>query len=312
MKAIVLGRTGGVENLQYTSLDEPTLHENEVLVEVKAISINPVDYKVRMVEDLLHSICGEGYPLVLGWDIAGQVVSVGPKVNNLKIGDKVFGMVNFPGRGNAYAEYVAAPEDHLAIMPEKLSFEEAAATTLAALTALQVIKGRVKKDDKILIHAGSGGVGHFAIQIAKQLGAYVITTCSSKNRDFVMSLGANEHIDYRSQRYYETVSDIDFVLDSLGGDNILKSLKVVKEGGTIITIPAPPSEEIVEAGAKVGVSISFLLVKSDPDDMNMLRAYLENGYIHPHVSRTFSFDKMAEAHELIESGRTVGKIVVTL
>lgn len=312
MKAIILDKTGGIENLHYTSLDEPTLHENEVLVEVKAIGINPVDYKVRMIAGVLHSICGEGYPLVLGWDIAGQVVSLGSEVKNLKIGDRVFGMVNFPGRGNAYAQYVASPEDHLALIPDNLSFEKAAATTLAALTALQVIKGRVKKGDKILIHAGSGGVGHFAIQMAKQLGAYVITTCSGKNRDFVMSLGADEHIDYRTQRYYETLSGIDFVLDSLGGDNILKSLKVVKEGGVIVTIPAPPSNEVIEEGKKAGVDISFLLVKSDGDDMNMLKAYLENGYIVPHVSKTFSFDEMGEAHSQLESGRTVGKVVVTV
>ena len=311
MKAIVLESAGGVENLITREVARPISSDQEVLVEVKAICINPVDYKVRMFEEVLSMICGEGYPAILGWDIAGTVVSVGDQVTQFKPGDRVFGMVNFPGRGNAYAEYVAAPADHLARVPENASDEEAAATTLAALTALQVLQNTVKKGDKVLIHAGSGGVGHFAIQIAKHLGAYVIATSSAKNRDFVLGLGADQHIDYRTQAFEEVLSDLDFVLDGLAGDVLINSVKITRAGGAVISLPAPNfSEEVIALAKERNVNVSFLLVTSSGKDMRTLSEWLERGIIKPHVSQTFSFDEMGAAHRQQESGRTVGKIVV--
>lgn len=314
MKAIVIEQTGGVENFIHKEIEKPTPAENEVLIQVVAISINPVDFKVRMIEDVLHMISGEGYPAIIGWDVAGIVSAVGDEVSQFKKGDRVFGMVNFPGRGNAYAEYVVAPEDQLAAIPAEVSFEAAAASTLAALTALQVLRGKVKSGDKVLIQAGSGGVGHFAIPIAKHLGAHVITTCSAKNRDFVMSLGADEHIDYREQAFEEVLSDLDFVLDGLGGDEMIaKSLKVVKDGGTIISLPAPNfSEEAVAYAKEHNIHLAFQLVESNGEDMNTLKEYLDKGIIKPHVSASFSFSEMDKAHLQLESGRTVGKVVVTV
>ena len=313
MKAIVLEKAGGVENLIMKDIDKPVVKENEVLVEVKAISINPVDFKVRAIEDVITMICGEKRPVILGWDIAGTVVSTGDKVTKFKTGDHVFGMVNFPGRGNAYAELVASPEDDLAKMPSNVSFEEAAATTMAALTALQVLETRVKKDDRVLIHAGSGGVGHFAIQIAKALGAHVITTSSAKNKDFVMSLGADEHIDYRTQAFEEVATNIDFVLDPMGEEVLVKSLQLVKEGGSIICLLANHvTEEVLGQAGKRHINVSPLLVQSNGKDMNTLANMLENGTLKPHVSKTFSFDGMDKAHLQLESGRTVGKVVVTV
>ncbi|MRT92419.1 NADP-dependent oxidoreductase [Ancylomarina sp. 16SWW S1-10-2] len=311
MKAIVLDKAGSSENLMLMDINKPVLKNNEVLVETKAISINPVDYKIRSTEEGLTMMYGATRPVILGWDLAGSVVAVGENVSQFKIGDKVFGMVNFPGAGNAYAEFVAAPENHLAKMPVNTSFEEAAATTLAALTALQVLESRVKKDDRVLIHAGSGGVGHFAIQIAKHLGAYVITTSSAKNRDFVMSLGADEHIDYRTQAFEEVATDIDFILDGMGGDILMKSLKVMREGGSIISLPSSP--EIIEEAQKLAdknISVSALLVQSSAKDMNTLKELLETGVIKAHVSKTFPFAEMAKAHLELESGRTVGKVIV--
>jgi NADPH:quinone reductase-like Zn-dependent oxidoreductase len=313
MKAIILEKAGSVENLILKDVEQPDTKENEVLVEVKAISINPVDFKVRSAEEVVNMIYGEERPVILGWDIAGTVVSVGGKVTHFKTGDDVFGMVNFPGAGKAYAEYVVAPEAHLAKMPENVSFEDAAATTLAALTALQVLQSRIKKNDRVLIHAGSGGVGHFAIQIAKHFGAYVVTTSSSKNRDFVMSLGADEHIDYRNQAFEEVASNIDFVLDGMGGDSLLKSLKVMKEGGAIISLTSPQfSEEVAEQAEKRNVNVSFFMVQSNGEDMNTLKELLVNGTLKPTVSKTFLFTEMAKAHTEIETGRTVGKVVVKL
>ena len=313
MKAIILEKAGGVENLISTEVENSSIQDNEVLVKVKAISVNPVDYKVRGNEDVLTMISGPKRPAILGWDISGTVEAIGDNVSQFEIGDKVFGMVNFLGSGNAYAEFVASPADHLAKIPEGLSFEDAAATTLAALTALQVLERRVRKDDRVLIHAGSGGVGHFAIQIAKSLGAYVITTSSAKNKDFVMGLGADEHIDYRAQAFQEVVSDIDFVFDMFNGDILLNSIRVAKEGGSIISLPTPEfSEDIINLAKERNVDVGFIMVQSSGKDMNTLKNLLEQGAIKPHVSKTFAFSDMQKAHEQLESGRTVGKIVVTI
>ena len=313
MKALILEKAGGIENLQLVETQKPSINENEVLVEVKAISVNPVDYKVRAIEAVLNMINGEARPAIIGWDIAGIVVSIGKNVSNLKIGDRVFGMINFPGSGKAYAEYVAAPENQLAKIPENTNFEDAAAATLAALTALQVLETRVKKSDRILIHAGSGGVGHYAIQIAKSLGAYVITTSSAKNKDFVMSLGADEHIDYQTQKFEEVLADIDFVFDMFNGDILLNSVKIVKNGGAIISLPTPDfSEEILALAKARNVAVAQIMVQSNGKDMNTLASMLENGSLKSFVSKTFEFKDMGQAHLQLESGRTIGKVVVTI
>lgn len=314
MKAYVLNEAGPVENLILTEVEKPEIKADEVLIETKAISINPVDYKVRMVDEVITMIMGtEDRPVILGWDIAGTIVEVGDEVSDFDVGDKVFGMVNFPGNGKAYAEYVASPANHIALMPEKVSFEEATATTLAALTALQVLQPRVKRGDRVLIHAGAGGVGHFAIQIAKGLGAYIIATSSAENRDFIMSLGADEHIDYRQQKFEEVLSNIDFVVDGIGGEVLENSLKVVKAGGKIVSLPTHQFPEDLQLAAdKRKVELEFVLVQSSGEDMNTLKVMLEAGELKPHVSKIFPFEQMVDAHVQIESGRTVGKLIVKL
>ena len=313
MKAYILNEAGGVENLILSEVEQPSPKADEVLVEVKAISINPVDVKVRPVEEALNMIVGADRPVILGWDIAGTVTVVGEDATLFKPGDCVFGMVNFPGHGKCYAEYVAAPEAHLARMPGNISFEGAAATTLAALTALQVLQTRIKRGNRVLIHAGSGGVGHFAIQIAKHLGAHVVTTSSAKNRDFVISIGADEHIDYREQKFEEVASDIDFVLDGMGGEVLKNSLKVVKDGGGIVSLPTFKFPEEVKAYAKQhNIDVSSVMVQSNGADMNTLKQLVETGSLKPHVSKTFPFAELADAHKQIETGRTVGKAVVTM
>lgn len=313
MKTIILEQAGGVENLIYKETNKPTPLSNEVLIEVKAISVNPVDFKVRSNKDVMNAIYGTKRPAILGWDIAGIVTEIGAGVHELKVGDRVFGMINFPGEGEGYANFVCAKERHITKIPENISYEQAAATTLAALTALQVLKNRVSKGNRVLIHAGSGGVGHFAIQIAKALGAYVITTCSIKNKDFVISLGADQHIDYRKEAFEEVLSNVDFVFDMFNGDILYNSVKVVKEGGKIVSIPTPEfSNEITKLALDKKVDVSFLMVTSNGDDMKILASYLSKGIIKPHISKTFSFDDMKEAHRHLESGRTIGKIVLTL
>ncbi len=314
MKAYLLSQPGGVDNLVLSDIDDPTIRPDEVLIKTKAISINPVDTKVRPADDVLTMILGtEERPVILGWDIAGTVTAVGESVNDLAVGDNVFGMVNFPGHGKAYAELVAAPANQLAKMPGNITFNEAAASTLAPLTALQVLESRLNRGDRILIHAGAGGVGHFAIQIAKGMGAHVIATSSAKNRDFILSLGADEHIDYREHDFEAVLSDIDFVLDGMGGDVLERSLQVVKDGGTIVSLPTHefPADLQTRADQRQ-VALEFVLVQSSGEDMNKLSAMLEAGTLKAHVSKTFPFTEIAAAHAQIESGRTVGKIVVTV
>lgn len=207
MKTIILSEFGGINKLLMTELALPDILENEVLIEVKAISINPVDVRTRsgiaMADHLKNNI-----PLILGWDISGIVTDTGTKVLKFKKGDSVFGMVNFLGHGKGYAEYVASPESHIAHKPSNISHEEAAAATLAALTAWQLLVhyAKLKPGNRILIQAASGGVGHYAVQIGKYLGAYVIGISSAKNKNFVLSLGADEHVAYDEQRFEDVVN----------------------------------------------------------------------------------------------------------
>lgn len=223
-------------------------------------------------------------------------------------------MVNFPGHGKAYAEYVAAPADQLALKPGQISHADAAAATLAALTAWQVLvdHAKIKAGDRVLIHAAAGGVGHYAVQIAKHLGAYVIGTSSAAKKDFIMSLGADEHIDYTAGPLEEFTKDIDFVLDAIGGENIDKSLKVIRNGGTIISIPSGLREEVTEKAKAMGINGYFTMVQSDGRNMRKIAGLLDNGALKSHVSQTFDFDHIADAHRALETGRTQGKIVVLI
>ncbi|WP_299695538.1 NADP-dependent oxidoreductase [uncultured Vibrio sp.] len=312
MKSFVIKQSGGIENLQLTQIDKPTIQSGEVLVETRALSINPADTKVKYAQEALNNLFGNADPMILGWDIAGTVVAIGDDVTEFSVGDKVFGMVNFPGHGKAYAEYVAAPANQLAAIPSNTSFNAAAATTLAALTALQVLS-EVKADDRVLIHAGSGGVGHFAIQIAKSLGAYVISTSSAKNRDFILSLGADQHIDYRTEAFEKVATDVDFVFDTLGLETAMASLQTLKKDGKLTSIAMMGVEpELETLATELGVNVSTHMVHSNGKDMATLKAMLEDGRVTPHVSQTFDFENLPQAHTAIESGRTLGKVIVTL
>jgi NADPH:quinone reductase-like Zn-dependent oxidoreductase len=311
MKAIILKDFGGTDQLQSAELPAPGISEGEVLVEVKAISINPVDAKTRAGKGAAGHY-KDADPKILGWDIAGVVKE--SKSELFQVGDEVFGMVNFPGQGKGYAEFVAAPADQLAMKPEGVSFEDAAATTLAALTAWQAFAdhGRLRAGQRILIHAAAGGVGHFAVQIAKHAGAYVIGTASAANRDFVLGLGADVHIDYQTDKFEELVKDVDFVLDTLGGEIIDRSLKVTKKGGTIISIVSGANDQVAEKAKVKGIFGGKMLVQSNGEDMQHLASLLEEGALKPTVSKVFPFEKMKEAHEQVETGKTRGKIVVKI
>lgn len=313
MRAIILKSFGGTDQLEEKEMSVPAIKENEVLIRTRAIGLNPVDVKTRKGKGQAAKLKLED-PMILGWDVSGEVVETGNNVTRFKKGDNVFGMINLPGVGKAYAEFVAAPEAHITLKPANISHEEAAAASLAAMTAWQALVDKVgiKAGQKILIHAASGGVGHFAVQIAVHFGAYVIGTSSSQNREMVLSLGANEHIDYKSVKFEDVCPEVDVVLDTIGGENIERSLKVLKTGGTIVALPSGISETVTEQAAAQNKKGIFFFVQSNSDDMAQIAMLLERGRLRSHLSGIFSFDGIRQAHDLIESGKTVGKIVLVL
>lgn len=314
MKAIVLETPGGVENFIYMEVPQPNINDDAVLIKTQFISVNPVDFKARSNEGTMSWLFGAVRPVILGWDVCGTVVATGKNVSEFKSGDVVFGMINFPGSGAAYAEYVSAPSAHLALKPENISEAEAAAASLAALTAWQAIvtNGGVKKDDVVLVYGASGGVGHYAVQIAKHIGAYVIGVSSGKNKDFVMSLGADEHIDYTTNDVATAVKNVQLVLAATGAAAVMGALNYTRSGGKIITIAGGATEEAKKAAADKGIELMAMMVQSSGADMKSLASLLQEGIIKSHVSQRFSFDQMAAAHQQLQTGRTVGKIVVEL
>ena len=254
MKAIVIDTYGGKEQLKERQIDPPTISDNQVLLEVYATSVNPIDWKVR--EGYLKEMLPFEFPITLGWDAAGIIAEVGKNVSNFKVGDRVFTRPATNNQGT-YAEFVSVDQDLLAKMPEDMTFEEAAAIPLAGLTAWQCLVdfAEIKKGDKVLIHAGAGGVGNFAIQLGKHFGAYVATTASKENEEFVKSLGANQVIDYKEEEFNESLEDYDIVLDAIGGDVLEKSYQVLKKGGKLVSIAGQPSDKDAE---KYGVKAGFL------------------------------------------------------
>lgn len=304
---------GGVENFAMALLPIPQIKENEVLVRTKAISINPADAIVRSNKDVSW-VFGSDQPLIPGWDISGEVVGVGTKVADFKIGDQVFGALRHPYIGRTYAEYVAAPEGDLAHKPSNISHEQAAAATLAALTALQpMIKVGIKDGDRVLITAAGGGVGHFAVQFAKYFGAHVIALASIGKKDFVTSLGADEFVDYQQGRFEQQIADVDLVVEAVKQDrHIQRSMQVVKPGGSLISLWSHVNDEEKAEADRRNVNAFYNMVLSNGQNMKFIANLLEENRLVPHISASYPLEAMADAHREIEKGHTQGKIVVTI
>lgn len=324
MKAIVLKEIGAPENLVLAEVPIPTIAENEVLIKVKAISINPVDAFVRRTKEALDWVYGSTVPeepIILGWDIAGIVTKTGKAVTKFKEGDEVFGNFKFVGKANAYAEYVAAPEKEMVLKPANVSFESAAGATMAALTAWVSIvnQGKINKGDKVIITGASGGVGHYAVQFAKHFGAYVIGVASEANRKFVLDLGADEFIDYHSQNFEEVITDADIIHDAVWGDDanhLERSLKALKPGGKLLSLVIYPDPDFI-AKAKAEKEVTVLRVNVSPNttyerDLEAIGSLLSSGAVNTHISHILPFDQMPKAHALVQTKNTVGKIIVTL
>lgn len=310
MKAIVINQYGGKEQLKEREIEKQAPGDNQVVVKLHATSINPIDWKLR--EGYLKSSLPFDFPIVLGWDAAGVVDEVGKNVTEFKIGDRVFARPETTNRGT-YAEYTVVDSHLLARIPENVSFEEAACVPLAGLTAWQCLFdfGQVKSGDKVLIHAGAGGVGSFAIQFAKNAGAYVATTAGTHNVEFLKSLGADEVIDYKKEDFETVLEDFDFVLDSLGGEIQEKSFTVLKNGGKLASIVSEPNKE--KANQK---NIKSGLVWLNPNGKQLaeIAELLKQGKVKVIIGHKFPFSEkgLTEAHALSETHHAKGKIVIQI
>ena len=309
MKAITQDSFGGPEVLRPAELPEPNPIPTEVLVRVQACALNPVDAAVRSGR---LPLLGQP-PFILGWDVSGVVERVVPGVNRFRAGDQVFGMPFFPRAGNAYAEYVAVPARQLAAKPTSLSHEAASALALAGLTAWQslVDTANIQDGQTVLVHAGGGGVGHLAVQIAKSRGAVVIATASAGKADLVRELGADEVIDYRATDFVKAVGTVDVVLDTIGGATAVTSVGALRPDGLLVTIVERSNTALADRVRAAGRRFAGVTVEPDHTGLEALAELARDGRLRPVVSETFDLGDAAAAHRRLEAGGITGKLVLT-
>lgn len=332
MRAFILERYGRKDGVRIGEMPEPELRDDDILIQVHAAGVNLLDSKIRDGEFKL--VLPYRLPLILGNDVAGVVVRVGPRVQRFKVGDEVYARPDIDRIG-AFADLIAVNEADLAIKPKALTMEEAASIPLVGLTAWQALieKGHLAKGQKVLIHAGSGGVGTFAIQLAKHVGAFVATTTSTANVDWVKRLGADVIIDYRKEDFENVLADYDVVINSLDVQTLRKSLRVLKPGGRLISISGPPDPEfakqmglswflgrvmrllsyrIRKQAERLKVSYSFLFMRASGDQLRQITALVDAGVIRPIVDRIFPFESTRDAMAYVDTGRAKGKVVVKM
>lgn len=332
MKAFVINRYGKKEMGHIADVPEPKLGEEDILIQVHAASINPLDLKIRSGEFKL--ILPYELPLILGNDAAGTVVRTGSHVSRFKVGDEVYARPN-KDRIGTFAEYIAINQSDAAIKPSNLSMQQAAAIPLAALTAWQALVdvAKVKPGQRIFIQAGSGGVGSVAIQIAKHLGAFVATTTSTSNVEWVKALGADVVIDYKTQDITAELSDYDVVLNSLGNQELIQSLKILKRGGILVSISGPPTPafadeiglnwivkqviKLISYGIRKkaeqrGINYVFLFMRANGDQLSKITQLIEQDSIRPVIDRIFSFSAIADALAYAELGNAKGKAIIQM
>ncbi|MFE6636752.1 NADP-dependent oxidoreductase [Streptomyces tendae] len=309
MRAVSQDVLGGPEVLKEVRPERPEPRPNEVLVRVRAAGVNPTDWKHRANGGFL----GEP-PFVLGWDVSGVVESVGIGVAAFRPGDEVFGMLSYPFGHGSHAEYVTAPARTFAHKPSGIDHVQAGALPLVSLTAWQALVERadVQPGQRVLIHAAAGGVGHVAVQIAKARGARVIGTASAGKHEFLRSIGADETVDYRETDFAEVVKDVDVVLDTIGGDTSLRSLRVLRPGGIVVSILPVGSDEFYEEADRLGVRAVRMLVDADRAGMEEIARLVESGKLRATIAQTFPLAEAARAHAEGETGRTTGKLVLVV
>jgi NADPH:quinone reductase-like Zn-dependent oxidoreductase len=313
MKAIAIRGYGSADVLQYEDLPTPKIKSDQLLVKVHAASVNPVDWKIR--QGMLQLITGYAFPKILGFDLSGEVVEVGSAVTLFKPGDLIYACLSV-AFGGAYAEYAAVPEKVAAMKPANMTFEEAASLPVAAGTSLQALRdlGNIQPLQSVLVNGASGGVGIFAVQLAKIFGAEVTAVCSSKNFDLVKSLGADRLIDYKQQNFTQDAARYDIIFDAVAKESFSSCKEVLKPNGIYIT--TLPSPDTFVQGALTalipGKKAKFILFNCNTEDLTYLKDLIEAGKMRTVIDRTFPLNELAAAHTYSESGRTVGKIAIAI
>ena len=306
MKAMVIHEYGGPEVLKYEDIPQPELKDNQLLIRVIAAGVNPVDGMIR--SGMFKG--NRAFPIILGGDVAGVVEKVGSKITKFKVGDPVFAYVSLDSSGG-YAQYALVTEREAAPKPKSLTYVEAAAVPIVAMTAWQALvdTAKLSANQTVLIHGGSGGVGSFAIQIAKARGAKVIATASTANQDFLKQLGADVAIDYTKQKFEDVAKNVDVVLDSIGRDTLARSYGVVKKGGIIVSLVARPNESELEEHEIRGAALS---VDPNSEELAEIGKLIDDKKIKVIVSQTFPLSEAMKAHEQVATGHTRGKIVLKI
>ncbi|GAA0433806.1 NADP-dependent oxidoreductase [Lentibacillus halophilus] len=306
MKAIVMQQYGHADVLNYTEIDEPELKPNDILIEIKATSVNPVDWQIR--EGYLQQMIPYEFPLIIGWDAAGVVKKIGSNVSKFSVGDDVYSSPDMM-RNGTYAEYVAVNEDMVAKKPHNLTYEEAASIPLAGLTAWTCLVdvAKITEGERVLIQGGAGGVGSFAIQLAKAYGCWVATTGSSKNTDFLKQLGADQVINYEEENFEDVLSPVDVVLETIGGDVQNRSFKVMKKGGRLTSTTTAPDEQLAK---DYGVNAYQVSMGRDGETLQKMAELIEAEKIKPVVEHVMNLSDVKEGHRISATGHARGKIVL--
>jgi len=314
MKALVLHEFGEPNQFRLEEIEQPTPQKGQVLINIKAIGVNPLDTKVRKGSNRIAK--NMHMPAVIGWDVSGVITHCGEEVTAFAAGDEVFGCIGFPGAGGAYAEYAVADTKAITKKPASVSFEEAAALPIVGVTAYQAINEhlQVQKGQTVLIQAAAGGVGHLALQFAKLNGAYVYGTASERNRDFLTSLGIDKMINYHKEKFEDYVKDVDLVLDAMGGDVLYRSIKCTKPGGKVVCLPSSTKNDpkAIKLAKERNVNLEWIIMYVSSAHLQEMAVLISEGKLKINIDQIIPFTDMAKAHESIESQSTRGKIVVQL
>ncbi|MBB4740699.1 NADPH:quinone reductase-like Zn-dependent oxidoreductase [Actinoplanes octamycinicus] len=313
MRAVTQQEFGGPEVLRVAEVPIPEPLPTEVRVRVVAAGVNPVDHKTREGGGMAGVLGAP--PFILGWDVSGVVEKVGFGVHTLAVGDEVYGMPWFPRQAGGYAEYVTAPSRHFARKPAGIGHTAAAAVPLAALTAWQALTAAttISPGQRVLVHAAAGGVGHFAVQFAKHLGAHVIGTARADKHEWLRSLGADELVDYTTTRFEEVAKDVDVVLDLVGDEDTgVRSVAALAPGGLLIAVPSGVSPAVSQAAGQAGVRAIGFLVEPDGPALAEIAALIDAGRVHVEVAGVLPLAEAGEAHRRLATGRTRGKLVLEI
>lgn len=313
MAAVRVHEYGDADVLNVETVPCPRPADDEVLVRIGAAGVNPIDWMVR--EGYADDALDPSLPYIPGWDLSGTVIATGEAVTAFSPGDSVFGLVGMPDPGNTYAEYAAVPAAHVIRKPDRLDHTTAAGVPMVGLTAWRALfeAGGLESDQRVLVHAAAGGVGHLAVQFANHIGAEVVGTASGRNERYLRDLGVDEFVNYRNTRFESVTDDVDLVIDAVGGDTLDRSIDALTDGGRIVTLPEPPTDAIRErTRTERNGTVEWFSVEPDPGTLARIRGLLDAGHVEPTISDTWPLTEAPVAQRRSQEGHVRGKLVLTV